>query len=218
MVLARLSRRHILVKSMRSKILSKQTLLLIAFSGLIFSVALFVYGTPQNLIRGSSAPLIASIAVLSHQEQVSIELPVRLKIPAIQVDSTVIPVGLTSDGAMDVPKGPAEVAWFNLGSRPGESGTAVIVGHYGWKNNTPAVFDNLHTVRAGDTISVQDDAGVDVTFVVREIRIYGKNEAAPDVFGSSDGKAHLNLITCTGVWNKAEGAFSERLVVFTDKE
>ncbi|PIZ82226.1 MAG: class F sortase, partial [Parcubacteria group bacterium CG_4_10_14_0_2_um_filter_41_6] len=40
----------------------------------------------------------------------------------------------------------------------------------------------------------------------------------PEVFNSSDGKAHLNLITCTGVWNKEDNAFSERLVVFTDKE
>ena len=57
-----------------------------------------------------------------------------------------------------------------------------------------------------------------ITFVVREIRTYGKDESAHDVFGSSDGKAHLNLITCMGVWNKTEKTRSERLVVFTDKE
>lgn len=203
---------------MQSKILSKQTLLLIAFSGLMFSAALFVYGASQNLPRGNSAPLIASPAALSQQEQARSELPVRLKIPSIQVDASVEDVGLTSDGAMDVPKGPAEVGWFNVGQRPGESGTAVIAGHYGWKNDISAVFDNLHTMREGDTIFVQDDAGVDATFVVREIRTYGKDEIAPEVFGSSDGKAHLNLITCTGVWNQTDEAFSERLVVFTDKE
>jgi LPXTG-site transpeptidase (sortase) family protein len=119
---------------------------------------------------------------------------------------------------MDVPKGPNEVAWFDLGPRPGENGSAVIAGHYGWKNNVPAVFDDLHKLRKGDKIYFEDEKGAITTFVVREIRTYTKDEAAPDVFGSSDGKAHLNLVTCTGAWNEAEETRSERLVVFTDKE
>ena len=44
-------------------------------------------------------------------------------------------VGLTPGGAMDVPKGPSDVAWFDLGPRPGEVGSAVIAGHEGWKDN-----------------------------------------------------------------------------------
>ena len=162
---------------------------------------------------------------LQKQEQTISELPAspvgkpaRFKIPNINVDAPVEYVGLTSDGAMDVPKGPDNVAWFNLGPHPGENGSAVIAGHYGWKNNTPAVFDNLHKLLKGDKISIEDEKGMVTTFIVREIRIYGKDEAASDVFGSNDGKAHLNLITCAGAWNKAEKTRSERLIVFTDKE
>ena len=57
-----------------------------------------------------------------------------------------------------------------------------------------------------------------VVFVVREARSYGLNEPAPDVFAAGDDKAHLNLITCEGVWDKATKTYSGRLVVFTDKE
>jgi len=32
---------------------------------------------------------------------------------------------------MDLPKERANVAWFNLGPRPGENDSAVIAGHYG---------------------------------------------------------------------------------------
>jgi len=35
---------------------------------------------------------------------------------------------------------------------------------------------------------------------------------------SSDAKAHLNLITCEGVWDKVSKSYSKRLVVFTDRE
>lgn len=203
---------------MRPKILSKRVLLIATLLGFVFLVALFLNPILKNLIPSSSVLLIEGVATPSKQEQAGVELPTRLKIPSINVDAPVEYVGLTSDGAMDIPKAPNEVAWFNLGSRPGENGSAVIAGHYGWENNLPAVFDDLHKLRKGDKISVEDKKGVTTTFVVREMKIYGKDEIVPEVFGSSDGKAHLNLVTCTGEWNKDEKTYSERLVVFTDKE
>lgn len=154
----------------------------------------------------------------SLQEKVSSLLPIRLKIPSINVNAPIKSVGLTSNGAMDVPKGPAEVAWYNLGPRPGRMGSAVIDGHSGYKNNKPAVFDNLYKLQKGDKIYVEDEKGVATIFVVREIRKYNPNADATDVFYSNDGKAHLNLITCTGFWNKIWKSHSDRLVVFTDKE
>jgi LPXTG-site transpeptidase (sortase) family protein len=152
-------------------------------------------------------------------ETVKSGLPVRFVIPKINVDATIEYVGVTSDGsAMDVPKKPADVAWFNLGPRPGEIGSAVIAGHYGWRNNVPAVFDNLRKLIIGDTVYVEDAEGATATFVVREIRTYTQQADATDVFISSDGLAHLNLITCEGTWSKAQQSYSNRLVVFTDKK
>ncbi|MDP3982009.1 MAG: class F sortase [bacterium] len=203
---------------MQLKNLSKQEPLLVVSLGLVLFAAPFLYFFLKSSVQEEPVLGVGSAIVFSNQEQTSVGLPVRLKIPVIHVDSAVIPVGLTSDGAMDVPKGPAEVAWFDLGPRPGESGSAVIAGHYGWKNNTSAVFDNLHTLRKGDKIFVEDEKGLITTFVVREIRIYGKDEIVPDVFGSDDGKARLNLITCTGDWNIEAKTRTDRLVVFTEKE
>lgn len=206
-------------KSMQSKILSKRTLLLaVILSGLTLFIALLLHFIPKSSIQGGSALITESVVASQKQEQAISGLPTRLKIPSINIDAPVEYVSLASDGAMDVPKGPVNVAWFNLGPRPGENGSAVIAGHYGWKNNIPAVFDNLHKLRKGDKIYIQDDKGSVISFVVREIQIYGKDGDTSGVFGSSDGKAHLNLITCTGAWNKAEKTRSDRLIVFTDQE
>jgi len=82
----------------------------------------------------------------------------------------------------------------------------------------PAVFDDLHKINKDDEISIEDENGVITTFVVRKIQTYDKDEDSSDIFTSDDGKAHLNLITCTGAWNKAEQAYSKRLIVFTDKK
>ncbi len=161
--------------------------------------------------------LIENVVMLPKQEPVSIGLPTRLKIPSLAIDTSFEFAGLTPEGAMDAPKGPTAVAWFKLGPRPGDAGSAVISGHYGWKNSIPAVFDNLHTLVKGDKLYVLDERGATTTFIVRELRTYGAQDDASDVFGSSDGKSHLNLITCKGIWNKNEKSYSERLVVFADK-
>jgi LPXTG-site transpeptidase (sortase) family protein len=168
----------------------------------------------QNLIDAQSAR--SKIATSS--EQTNVGLPVRLVIPKINVDAAFEYLGLTPSGAMDVPKGPDNVAWFNLGPRPGEIGSSVVAGHYGWKNNIPAVFDNLYKLGKGDKMYIVDDKGATTTFMVGEIGIYDQNGDASNVFGSNDGKAHLNLITCEGVWNVVSKSRPSRLVIFTDKE
>lgn len=143
--------------------------------------------------------------------------PVRLIIPKIHVNASIERVGLTPDGAMDTPEDAKDVAWLELGQRPGNQGSAVIAGHYGRRNGEGSAFDDLHELRIGDSVTVQDEAGEDVVFAVRAIRRYDPNADASSVFGSTDGKSHLNLITCEGVWDDAIGGYPERLVVFADK-
>lgn len=144
--------------------------------------------------------------------------PVRLMIPSIGVSAAIEQVGLTQAGSMDVPKRPENTGWYTLGPRPGERGSAVIAGHLDWYNGIHAVFVDLHKVRAGDSIVVKNDRGETVNFVVRETRKYGASAVATDVFISTDGEAHLNLITCVGTWDSAAGEYSHRLVVFADRQ
>jgi LPXTG-site transpeptidase (sortase) family protein len=146
-------------------------------------------------------------------------LPVRLIIPKINIDVDIKYVGLDSSGAMDIPKDPDEVAWFELGPRPGDVGSAVVAGHYGfWKSGRGSIFDNLNQLRKGDKIYVKDEKGVIITFIVQELRRYDLNADASDIFISTDGKAHLNLITCEGNWDAVQKTYSDRLVIFTDKK
>lgn len=156
-----------------------------------------------------------SVTLDQQEREVRKALPVRLRIPKLEVDALVESVGLTSGGAMGVPEGPLEVAWLNLGPRPGEIGAAVIAGHRGWKNGQSAVFDNLDKLREGDNLYIETLGGQSLTFVVREIRVYDYDAYAPEVFSSLEG-IHLNLVTCVGAWNIIRRASEERLVVFTD--
>lgn len=192
--------------------------------GIVLFLLFFYNPAHKSGVGVDSIPLPENISNLFKNETVNVstELDVplssRLIIPSLNVDASVEYVGLTPLGAMDAPKGPDNVGLFKLGPRPGGKGSAVIAGHSGWKNNTPAVFDNLHKLKKGDKIFFKNRDGSITTFIVREFRSYDPKANAEEVFLSNDGLAHLNLITCEGVWDQVTKSRSERLVVFTDKE
>lgn len=143
-------------------------------------------------------------------------LPVRLQIPIIGVDSAIEDALITPDGRMDVPAGSVNVAWFALGPHPGQVGSAVIGGHFGINNNVPFVFYNLDKLKVGDKVYIVNDKSDTLAFVVRSIKSFDRNADATTVFTSNDGLAHLNLITCEGMWNQVNGTYPLRLVIFTD--
>jgi LPXTG-site transpeptidase (sortase) family protein len=140
--------------------------------------------------------------------------PRYLRIPKIDVNAYVEEVALTPEGEMDVPKNTFNIGWFNLGPRPGEVGSSVMVGHLDGENGKAGVFFDLYKLKEGDKMYVEDDKGVTLMFTVRGSRIYDPGYAE-EVFSSNNG-ARLNLITCDGVWDGVKKSFSKRLVVFAD--
>jgi sortase A len=195
----------------------RRILLTVNLAGFVLSLVLIFNYILKTPIPNSSASLTTNPSILSAQKIVHVGLPTRLKIPIINVDAPVEDVGITPAGAMDVPKDPADTAWLKLGPRPGENGNAVIAGHFDQEGGKPAVFNNLHKLQQGDKLYVEDQNGSITTFVVRVLRTYDKDEDASDVFASSDGQIHLNLITCEGFWDKTQNSYPNRLVVFTDR-
>lgn len=143
-------------------------------------------------------------------------LPMRLQIPVINVDAVIEDGFITPDGRMDVPEGSKNVAWFALGPHPGQVGSAVIGGHFGITNGVPWVFYDLDKLKVGDKVYVLNDEKDTLAFVVRSIKSFDRTDDATVVFSSHDGLAHLNLITCEGIWDIAKHVYPQRLVIFTD--
>jgi sortase (surface protein transpeptidase) len=135
----------------------------------------------------------------------------RLVIPRIGVDALIQPVGRDSHGAMASPSGLDTVAWFNRGPLPGHPGDAVIDGHYG-DSNQAGVFRKLHWLRPGDEIQVVWPDGRTVFFEVATSEVVAANAHPAGVFAST-GPARISLITCTGLWDKSRGTYSDRLIV-----
>lgn len=171
---------------------------------------------PTANILQISTPPTSSATILDK----GVGLPVRIKIPKINVDAGFQYNGLTSDGAMEIPNNVVDVGWFTGSARPGENGTSVITGHVaqirGGVVTKPGVFFTLKDLSAGDTLAVINDKGESTTFIVRETRNYDPLADATNVFTSNDNYSHLNIITCEGTWHPDQLSYSQRLVVFTN--
>ncbi|MEE6131990.1 sortase [Priestia aryabhattai] len=141
--------------------------------------------------------------------------PTQVTIPAINVEASIERVGLLDSGEMAAPSTEDGVAWYELGAKPGAKGNAVLAGHVDSKSG-PAIFYNLKNLKKGDKVQVTGERGTKLIFIVKKIQSYPRSEAPlNDIFGYSDGRS-LNLITCTGTFDRAEGTHEERLVVYTE--
>lgn len=114
---------------------------------------------------------------------------------------------------MDVPSW-NNAAWYNLGPRPGQAGSAVIAGHYDTTAGAPAIFYNLSELLPGDDIHLIDVTSKTITFKVANVRNYPYDLFPVDeVFNDPSGHK-LNLITCSGTWSYALQTYTDRLVVY----
>jgi LPXTG-site transpeptidase (sortase) family protein len=184
---------------------------LLFFVGFIFYFVFF-----QSGINSGLGQLTSSAVAFLDKEQAGTSFPIRLRVPSINLDVAIEYVGIAPNGTLGVPAGPVNAGWFDRGPVPGEIGTAVIDGHSGWRDGISAAFDNLSKLKKGDKVYVENKKGIVTTFIVRKFGTYNPKANASDLFISSDGKAHLNLVTCAGTWNAVEKTHSKRLVVFTD--
>lgn len=169
---------------------------------------------PNNEVEVDSG--LAPSGVVNHPTEMS--LPVRLLIPKIGVDAEVNHLGITKSGNMAAPKQFEDVGWYKYGTVPGETGSAVIAGHEDDAIATPAIFYDLHKLRAGDEVVVVGEEGESLRFRVTETKIHPYNLTGPELerIFNADGKRRLNLITCAGDWLPAAKTNDQRLVVYTE--
>ncbi|MFE6092492.1 class F sortase [Streptomyces massasporeus] len=141
-------------------------------------------------------------------------LPDRVRIPAIQVDAPMIPVGLDADGWVGAPppEDPNLAGWFTGAVTPGEKGTAVVVGHVD-NQQGPAVFYGLGALRKGHRVEVARQDGKTAMFEVYGVEVFEKNNFPGDRVYASKGAPELRVITCGGGFSKQEG-YAGNVVAF----
>lgn len=137
--------------------------------------------------------------------------PIRLLIGSIHLDARIEQRGLTRSHALDTALDYHNVAWYDLGPKPGDPGNALINGHVNWWTGN-AVFTYLSRVRRGDLIQVVRRDGSSVQFRVTGKTIVNANARVAWLFAPSNAST-LTLITCAGPWDVLARTDTERLLV-----
>ncbi len=142
-----------------------------------------------------------------------VAVPVRVRVPRLEVDAGLVRLSLNPDGSIEVPAGGRRAGWFVDGSRPGHPGPAVIAGHVSTRRG-PAVFARLGEMRPGDLIEVVRADGTEVMFVVDRVEQHAKDRfPTAEVYGPTQGPT-LRLVTCGGAVDPRTGALRDNVVVF----
>jgi sortase (surface protein transpeptidase) len=139
-------------------------------------------------------------------------LPVSLSIPGIDVQTRLTKLGLQEDGSVEVPTNADLAGWYQKGPVPGAHGSSVILGHVD-STSGPAVFYRLRELQPGDPLEVRLDDGTTVSFEVHSIATYANEDfPAQKVYGRT-GRPELNLVTCGGDYDSANGGYQSNVVV-----
>ena len=144
-------------------------------------------------------------------------VPVRLEIGRIGVSTTLQRLGKDGHGAVEVPSGPRqwqEAGWYAGGTRPGDPGSAVILGHVDSRLSGPAVFYRLPELRPGDLVEVVRADGSRVRFAVQRVEEYPKARfPTADVYYPTLTPM-LRLVTCGGAFDHKVGHYVDNVIVF----
>jgi hypothetical protein len=139
--------------------------------------------------------------------------PVSLRIPALGLTASVGSVGLNPDRTVQVPKNPEHAGWYRFGPSPGQSGSAVILGHVD-STTGPAIFYRLGSLRAGNSIMVTLADGVIAHFEVVRVATYPNRKFPAGKVYRSTGPPVLTLVTCGGPYDHRVHAYTENVVVY----
>jgi hypothetical protein len=140
-------------------------------------------------------------------------VPVRIDIPTIGVSSSLDRLGRAPDGTVEVPDRFDVAGWYAPGTRPGDPGSAVILGHVDSKTG-PAVFYRLRELRRGDEIRVRRADGSTLRFVAERTEQYPKKKFPTDDVYYPTLVPGLRLVTCGGAFDAGWGHYLSNIIVF----
>lgn len=144
------------------------------------------------------------------------DAPTRISIPRLKVAASIVGVGVTKSGAMNVPGNIWQVGWYKTSAKPAENTGVVVMNGHVHGPTQPGIFADLKKLAPGDTITITDSTNKMYTYKVVNTATYKAGEAnAYAMQSASPDKQGLNLITCTGSIKDDE--YQDRLVVFTER-
>ena len=139
--------------------------------------------------------------------------PTSLVIPSIGVTTSLVHLGLTGSGALQVPPTTAVAGWYTGSPRPGSVGSAVIAGHID-SISGPGVFYRLSQLQRGARVYVRRADGTLAVFEVTQVQSYPKDDFPTTAVYGAVPDPELRLITCGGTFDYSTRSYLSNTVVY----
>jgi hypothetical protein len=160
--------------------------------------------SPANIPLRPAAPSAAAAALPA---------PTSLTVAGTTINMTVLPVGVSPGGAMEIPEPFDQAGWYRFGPAPGaDAGTAVIAGHID-TTSEQAPFSQLMTLTAGTAIQVGRLDAPPLVYRVVSVGLMAKDRFDGDSLFRRSGPHELKVVTCGGRWLDEARDYSDNVIV-----
>lgn len=162
----------------------------------------------------TSVPSSASPLPTTSASAPATRVPKRVQITALDIDASVVPVGVDTKGDMAIPEDVRTLGWYEYGPGPGATqGSIVVVGHVDSAAQGEGAFFDLKTVPSGATIVVTTTDGHVWRYRVVGRQFYPKTSVPLPALFSTTGAPRLTLITCGGQFDPQAHSYLDNVVV-----
>lgn len=149
--------------------------------------------------------------------EVPADMPKRINLPTIDTSGYIQSVGIDQNGDIAVPSNVLMAGWYVSSSRPGDAGLSIITGHRDGVLKG-GVFRYIGNLKKGDVFEIEYGDSSLKYFKVVEVRSVSIEEAYDLLYEQREGiKEQLNLISCSGTYDKTEATYDQRIIVVSEK-
>lgn len=171
----------------------------------------------QNTQEGgtSSTDVSEDPSIKNRQHNVAPNEPKRISIPDIKVSAWITAMDVDSSNQLKAPNNIYDTGWYKRSAKPGDKGAMLVDGHVSGPTK-PGIFKNIGKLNQGSLIEIERGDGKKFNYRVVETKTYpaGATDMVAAMTSVEPGKPALNLITCSGSFDKESQQYTERTIVF----
>lgn len=141
--------------------------------------------------------------------------PRAIAIKDLGIYGLVQKVGLTENNQIAVPTNIHFAGWYVNSAIPGEKGLSIIDGHVSGATSD-GIFKKLVNAKIDQEVMIEFGDKTTKKFKIVEVKTVAESQAATELFNQNYNiDNQLNLITCTGKFNKNTQTYEDRVVAVT---
>ncbi|MCQ6270743.1 class F sortase [Pseudarthrobacter sp. R1] len=144
--------------------------------------------------------------------------PRSLTVEGTTINMGIVEVGVSPDGAMEIPEAFDQAGWYRHGPAPGAAaGAAVVAGHVDTTSDL-APLSQLNGLTAGTRVTIERDGAPALNYRVRSVELMAKDKFDGGSLFRRDGPHQLKIVTCGGRWLDDKQDYSDNVIVTAELE